>query len=108
MGLKVDAERPNLAGPLRDSSRGFPVAKYVAEGELCDYRHFVLVEVVLQLSCSDEDYVQDLLDLGVPYLRGREDLANKVYRVLSWLRVSFLESFDDQHGANHMCGSREV
>jgi hypothetical protein len=54
----------------------------------------VFVEIVAQCSRSDEDGIQQLLNLRVPDVIWPEDLIDEVYWVLSQLYVPIVFSLD--------------
>jgi hypothetical protein len=97
-----------FARPFGCSPYCLPVAKYVPYREPGNYYDFVVVEVVAQLSCSQEHSIQQLLDLGISDLGGSEDLADEVHWMLNWMCMSFFLSLDYQRGAYHVSRARKV
>ena len=71
-----------LKCPLCDSSYGILILDDFAKREGCHDHHRVRLEVVMQLPPSDQDSVQELLDLGVASLGIEQDFTNKVYEML--------------------------
>ena len=66
---EVDGIGAELDRPFNDAAAGFLVAEDVAEWVLSNYHYVVGIEVVTELPGSDQDGVQQLLDLGVASLR---------------------------------------
>ena len=97
-----------LEFPLRDSSCGIPILDDFAEREGCHDRHWVQLEVVMQLSPGDQDGIQELLDLGVASLGIGQDFANEVYGMLHLEGVSCFFLFYHQGSADHLHGGRKV
>ena len=97
-----------LECPLRDSSCGIPVLDDLAEREGRHDRHWIRLEVVIQLPLGDKDGVQEFLDLGVASLRIEQDLANEVHGMLHFEGVSLFFSLYHQGGAEHLHGGHNV
>jgi hypothetical protein len=65
-------------------------------------------EVVAQLPLSDEDGVQELLDLRVMSLRVGQDLANEVNKALHLERVPLFPLLHHQGDADYLHGGHNV
>jgi hypothetical protein len=63
---------------------------------------------VPQLSPSDQDGIQELLDLKVTGLGIGQDLTDKINRALHLESVPCLFPLYNQGGADHLCGGRDI
>ena len=66
------------------------------------------LEVVLKLPCSDENHIEELLYLRVAQLGLAEYFTDEVNGSLYLVDMAWFVSFDDQGGADHVRGCRDV
>jgi hypothetical protein len=64
-------------------------------------------EVVLELPGCHKDYVEQLLNLWVPYLSVLQDLTDKVHRLLFDFRCGF-RPFNDDDRTDNGLGSYNI
>ena len=79
----------------------------LAEREGRHDRHWMRLEVVMQLPLGDKDGVHEFLDLVVASLGIGQDLANEVHGTLHFEGVSFFLLYH-QGSANHLRGGSNI
>ena len=94
--------------PLDDPAIGVSVVEYIAKWKGGNHLDIVHLEVVAQLPWRDEYRVEEFLHLGVAQLGLAEYLTDEVDGSLYLVNVTWLVSFDDQGGADHISGCRDV
>ena len=73
-----------LDRPFGDPPSGLSILDDLTQGEGRDHRDWVAEEVVLQFASGKNYSIDQLLNLGVPYLGFREHLVDEVNRPLDW------------------------
>jgi hypothetical protein len=76
--------------------------------KLSDHLNGVSIEIMAQFARSDQDSIEQLLDLGVTGLRLVEYLADEVYWSLDLVHMPNLLALDNDGNTNYPIGGRNV
>jgi hypothetical protein len=92
---KLDGIGAELNHPFDNVLAGFFVMENVTEREFGNDSDLVIFEIMAELAGRNQDYVQQLLDLGIPSLGLIQDLVDEVNRSLDLVCMPSLLTLND-------------